>query len=947
MIAGLTPDQQSAFGTINSAQGMSQPYINQAAQWSQQSAAPISGGDISQYLNPYQQDVTNATMANINETNAQQQQQVVGSAIGKGAWGGDRAGVAQSELARQQGLASNATLAGLNQQNYSTALQTAQADKNRAGQNAYTYGSLGQQALGNSLTGAQAQLTSGGLQQQQQQAELSNAYQQYQLAQAFPYQQTQWLAGIDSGIGSNAGGTSTGQTTAPAPNQTAQYAGLGLAGAGLLGQSGAFGAAGWMAPLMLSDERVKEDITPVGKTNDGQTIYRYRFAGDPTFQMGLLAQDVEKTHPESVGSDAQGLKHVDYKSATDGAAGFALGGAPNGEMFGGPQGFIPQMNIAHGSGPPRPQGAAQQQQAPSSQNAIGMVSDAMKLGTQLKGTFGGQPTSLSPDGGAYSPAGIGSVQMPSDITGGLGSAIYSHGGGVRGYDDGGGISDDLLFDPGAVGAQGPFNPTGSAVSDSQFVPQDTTNVLSQDMPMPRPRPEPQPSLAAAQIAPPVTQQPAPQSSADSASEPTGGLVPNESADAMAQATPAGQRAKPDPWQSLTAAGFAMLANKSPFLGNAIGEAGLAGLGNYAAQKKELNTEGHQQATEDISRQGMKLRAQQLKDNLAYHQKQLGISQQNANSLEKSRTDTAAERERAHKQTEDIRQDALRTKTLVTKDENGVDIINQYNPATGRYDPTGQNAVPKGGAAGAKPSAQMQLIDRVKAEAKAKGEDIDSVEALRRAKGLQDKQTKFQQAKDTQDVKRMETYASAGEEANMGLAHLDNVDRLRKQAWTGPVQGPVAGMLGHPATQALEGAVNTMGLDIGKQMKGSLSDKDILFIKAQLPGLATGTKAGEAISGMIRAGYERVKQRGLFYRQWGEKFKTLDGADAAWNGYINSDGRMTVDDPKAVGGAKFNPNYNRNFSDYIAQPGEVKQFKQGQGVFDGRTWHPVNAGEATP
>ena len=98
--------------------GMGTGQVNQAGQ-------PIGSQQIDRYLNPYQRDVTNATMANINETNAQQQQQLQGNAAMQGALGGDRSAVAGAELARQQGLASNQTLAGLNQANYQTALQTA------------------------------------------------------------------------------------------------------------------------------------------------------------------------------------------------------------------------------------------------------------------------------------------------------------------------------------------------------------------------------------------------------------------------------------------------------------------------------------------------------------------------------------------------------------------------------------------------------------------------------------------------------------------------------------------------------------------------------------------------------------------------------------------------------------------------------------------------------
>ncbi len=80
--------------------------------------------------------------------------------------------------------------------------------------------------------------------------------------------------------------------------------------------SGVGSMATLAAMMYLSDERVKEDIIPIGKTFDGQTIYRYRLLGDPRTQIGLLAGEVEKVHPEAVGYLPSGLRMVNYDLAT-------------------------------------------------------------------------------------------------------------------------------------------------------------------------------------------------------------------------------------------------------------------------------------------------------------------------------------------------------------------------------------------------------------------------------------------------------------------------------------------------------------------------------------------------------------------------------------------------------------------------------------------------------
>lgn len=62
---------------------------------------------------------------------------------------------------------------------------------------------------------------------------------------------------------------------------------------------------------MMSDKRLKTNITKVGKTDGGLDIYTYNYVwGGPT-QMGVMAQDVEKVNPEAV-IEVAGYKAVNY-----------------------------------------------------------------------------------------------------------------------------------------------------------------------------------------------------------------------------------------------------------------------------------------------------------------------------------------------------------------------------------------------------------------------------------------------------------------------------------------------------------------------------------------------------------------------------------------------------------------------------------------------------------
>lgn len=73
--------------------------------------------------------------------------------------------------------------------------------------------------------------------------------------------------------------------------------------------SGLFGLGG--AAILASDERVKEDIHEVGELNDGTNIYLFRYKGDDTPQVGVMAQEIEQNDPSAV-IERQGVKHVDY-----------------------------------------------------------------------------------------------------------------------------------------------------------------------------------------------------------------------------------------------------------------------------------------------------------------------------------------------------------------------------------------------------------------------------------------------------------------------------------------------------------------------------------------------------------------------------------------------------------------------------------------------------------
>ena len=249
-VAGLTPQQTQAMGEIGNAQGMAQPYFNQAASNIQASTSPLwastqqfSPSHVNQYYNPYQQGVVQATQAEFNNQNAQTANQITGNAASQGALGGNRVGVQQGITAGQEQLAQAPQIAGLEQSGYNSALgefntqQQAQLGANEANswlnsQAGFGMSALGQSAEGTALSGANALMGSGTMQQQQNQAMLNVPYENYLAQQSYPFQTSQFVTNAAEGLGSQAGGTSS---TAPSAYSMGMQGMLGLGSLGVAG----------------------------------------------------------------------------------------------------------------------------------------------------------------------------------------------------------------------------------------------------------------------------------------------------------------------------------------------------------------------------------------------------------------------------------------------------------------------------------------------------------------------------------------------------------------------------------------------------------------------------------------------------------------------------------------------------------------------------------------
>ena len=178
----------------------------------------MANPNIGQFLNPYQQYVTNE----IGRQGQIAQNQLNASAIDAGAFGGGRQGVQQAEL---QGR----TLQAMGQaqaQGFQTALSAAQTQRQQQLAGGQALGQLGAQQQAMSLADINAQMQAGAVQRGIGQRGL-DAIRATELQRAYePYQRTEFLKGIMTNLPTTQ--SSITATTSPGSNPLAQAAGAGL-----------------------------------------------------------------------------------------------------------------------------------------------------------------------------------------------------------------------------------------------------------------------------------------------------------------------------------------------------------------------------------------------------------------------------------------------------------------------------------------------------------------------------------------------------------------------------------------------------------------------------------------------------------------------------------------------------------------------------------------------
>jgi hypothetical protein len=233
-VAGFRPAEQQAFEMAQQAAAnrVGAPELAQATQVAQQ-AAMFSPQQFQQnvqgFMNPYQQNVIDATMARLSQARAERDAATKAQLAASKAFGNERRGVYEAQLAGEQERNMAETLANLYSQGYGQAAQMAQALPGQQLAGASALAGYGNQALQQEQARAGMLQAAGQAQRGLAQQNLDVAYQDFLAQRGYPVEQ---LRILQSGL--------TGLPNVQSSTQTSTTPGQGFLGtagdvAGVLG----------------------------------------------------------------------------------------------------------------------------------------------------------------------------------------------------------------------------------------------------------------------------------------------------------------------------------------------------------------------------------------------------------------------------------------------------------------------------------------------------------------------------------------------------------------------------------------------------------------------------------------------------------------------------------------------------------------------------------------
>jgi hypothetical protein len=255
-------------GEMQAANVVSQQILPQSGQLGAIGAQTFDAATAQQYMNPYENQVIQSALADVQRGYQGQQRNLATSAIGSGAFGGGREGVERAILGSEFQKNIGDVSGRLRQAGFESG--AARFAQDRASQLGAAQAQIG--ALGGAATGlAQMGATGRGIEQ----ANLVEAYRDFVEGQGYEMGQVQQVIGALSGAPIRTYGEERS-------GYTGQVIGGPSIGGQILGATASY----------FSDIRLKDNIQRIGTSPSGIHIYSFKYKGDNKTYQGVMAHQV-------------------------------------------------------------------------------------------------------------------------------------------------------------------------------------------------------------------------------------------------------------------------------------------------------------------------------------------------------------------------------------------------------------------------------------------------------------------------------------------------------------------------------------------------------------------------------------------------------------------------------------------------------------------------------
>ncbi|KEZ78296.1 tail fiber domain-containing protein [Salinisphaera hydrothermalis] len=308
-VANATNNEQAGWQVANGITGSYQPYLTQAADALGNANQNLTGADISSYMNPYTQNVTDVAANKMSDQFAQQQNARDENAAQSGAFGGLRSELGD-QYANKQYLDAIGNLYTQNMGNaYNSAVNNWQADRANQSALAGQYGNMASNAAGLTSNAANTLMGAGQEQRGINQAQADANYQNFLDQRNWGTNNLNTLLGAVSSVPH--GQTTTSTATQGSDPSTGQKIASGI---------------GTVASIagMFSSKDYKTDKQPV----EGSVLAKlasmpvdtWRYKGDSERHVGPYAEDMQEHFGVGNGKqipiiDAIGTQYAGLKEA--------------------------------------------------------------------------------------------------------------------------------------------------------------------------------------------------------------------------------------------------------------------------------------------------------------------------------------------------------------------------------------------------------------------------------------------------------------------------------------------------------------------------------------------------------------------------------------------------------------------------------------------------------